>query len=195
MANLQVTSEDQIQRLNNIFSKVQQLQELGLKTITESPSAKSWSIVEVIQHLNIAYAIYRPKLIAYLKEAADSESGASGFKVRPWQKMMINMQRPKGNVRKWKMKTLKRFEPVLDTSTLDEDVTKEIFAHFFEAHQHLKRCILDSRSKNVHQRTITSAIGPVVKFYLPEAFEFLICHLERHMVQIDLILEQQAVST
>ncbi len=195
MASLQVTSEDQIQRLNNVFSKVQQLQELDLKALKEPPSDKSWSIIEVIQHLNIAYAIYRPKLIAYLKEAEDNERGASGFKVRPWQKMMITMQRPKGSVRKWKMKTLKRFEPVLDTTTLNEYRTKEIFTRFFEAHQHLKRCILDSRSKNIHQRTITSAIGPVVKFYLPEAFEFLICHLERHMVQIDVILEQQAVST
>lgn len=31
---------------------------------------------------------------------------------------------------------------------------------------------------------INSALGPIVKFYLPEAFEFLIGHDERHLVQI-----------
>ncbi len=190
MATLTVTSEDQIQRLNRILHKVEQLQELGTKTLTTPANAKSWSIIEVVKHLNIAYDIYRPKIDAYLNQASDTQEDPAGFRVRAWQKIIINMQRPKGDVRKWKMKTLKRFEPLLDIQALDDNMIKEIFATFFEAHLHLKTGILESRAKNVRQQTITSAIGPAVKFYLPEAFEFLLCHLERHMVQIKEILDK-----
>ncbi len=189
MASLTVTSEDQIQRLNIILSKVERLQELSFKALTKPPSAKSWSIIEVVQHLNISYGIYRPKFDDYLNQAPRTEEEATGFKVRAWQKMMVNMQRPRGDVRKWKMKTLKRFEPLLDIQTLDDKMVKDIFATFFESHLHFKKCILDSRGKDARQRTITSAIGPAVKFYLPEAFEFLLSHLERHMVQIKEILD------
>ena len=99
------------------------------------------------------------------------------------------MQRPKNGKRKWKMKTLKRFEPVLEVSTLDQDKVNAIFEDFLSLHVHLKDAILQSRGKDVRGIKITSAIGPIVNFYLPEAFEFLLCHLERHMVQIDGVLD------
>ena len=110
------------------------------------------------------------------------------FKARTWQKIVIAGQRPKNGKRKWKMKTLKRFEPLLDKETLTQEKIDAVFETFFTRQTHLKEAILKSRNKDVTQVKIPSAIGPIVNFYLPECFEFLLCHLERHMLQIDEIL-------
>ncbi|MGX1927924.1 DinB family protein [Flagellimonas sp. 2504JD4-2] len=188
MASLLVTSENQIQRLNHIVNKVKELQTLDVSQLTTPPHSKSWNVVEVLEHLNIAYGIYMPKLDEAFTKLPSVDSGSSEFKARTWQKIVIAGQRPKNGVRKWKMKTLKRFEPLLDKQSLTQEKMDAVFETFFMRHAHLKEAILKSRNKDVSKTKITSAIGPIVNFYLPECFEFLLCHLERHMVQIDEIL-------
>ncbi|AWX44424.1 hypothetical protein HME9304_01425 [Flagellimonas maritima] len=188
MAALVLTSENQIQRLNHILNTVKKHQTLDLTTLKTPPNPQAWNIVEVIAHLNIAYGKYVEKINDALAKSADIEKESEGFKARRWQKFVFEGQRPKNGVRKMKMKTMKRFEPLLDKTELTEEKIDEVFDEFFDLHNHFKQSILKSRNKDVTKIKITSAIGPIVKFYLPEAFEFLLCHLERHMVQIDEIL-------
>ncbi|TMU55168.1 DinB family protein [Flagellimonas algicola] len=188
MASLLITSENQIQRLNHIINKVKELQELETAQLTSPPHAKSWNVVEVIEHLNIAYGIYMPKLDEAFSKMPSLDAAPNEFKARTWQKIVIAGQRPKNGKRKWKMKTLKRFEPLLDKETLTQEKIDAVFENFFTRHAHLKEAILKSRNKDVKEVKITSAVGPIVNFYLPECFEFLLCHMERHMVQIDEIL-------
>ncbi|MDC6365224.1 MULTISPECIES: hypothetical protein [Flavobacteriaceae] len=183
-----VTAENQIQRLNGILGKVEKLQQLPLSQLTIPAHERSWCIVEVLEHLNIAYQLYVDKIDHALGHLPSTNSDSSEFKVRAWQRMVIEMQRPKNGERKWKIKTMKRFEPLLDTKNLDEEQVNAIFLNFYALYGHLKDAIIQSRGKDVKEIKITSAIGPIVKFYLPESFEFLLCHLERHMVQIEEIL-------
>ena len=188
MAKLYITPENQIQRLNGVFLKVQELQNLPFTQLTTPLDPKSWSVLEVIEHLNKSYLLYYNKLEAALQNLPDTENDPSEFKARAWQKIVIEAQRPKNGVIKWKLKTLKRFEPLLDLSELDQGDANKVFEDFNKLHQHLKTCILKSRNKELKKTKITSAIGPIVLFYLPECYEFLICHIERHMVQIEGIL-------
>ncbi|MCL6266514.1 DinB family protein [Flagellimonas myxillae] len=187
MASLLITSENQIQRLNHMVSKVKELQALDVAELTSPPHSKSWNVVEVIEHLNIAYGIYMPKLDEVFSKIPALDAAPNEFKARTWQKIVIAGQRPKNGKRKWKMKTLKRFEPLLDNPLAQEKIDA-VFETFFTRHAHLKEAILKSRNKDVTQVKMNSAIGPIVNFYLPECFEFLLCHLERHMVQIEEIL-------
>lgn len=195
MAKLFLTPENQIQRLNIVLNNVKSLQELDTDVLTTVSVPDTWSIIEVLAHLNIAYAPYRNKFDEVIPKMTDSNEEQKPFRARPWQKMIIEMQRPKGTRRKWKMKTMKRFEPLLDRKNMGKEKVEEIFREFFELHGHLKDSILKSRNKDISKIKITSGISPIVKFYLPESFEFLLCHLERHMVQIDEILNQQKVLT
>ncbi|MCK0161289.1 hypothetical protein [Allomuricauda sp. F6463D] len=194
MAKLILSPENQIQRLNIILNKVASLQELDKKLLTCSADSKSWSIIEVIAHLNIAYGPYHIKYDEEFPKMPDLKKERKTFQAKTWQKMIIEMQRPKGTKRKWKMKTLKRFEPLLDNENLEKKKIDQIFQQFFELHGHLKEAILKSRTKDISKIRINSGIGPIVKFYLPESFEFLLCHLERHMVQIDEVLKKSDFS-
>jgi len=189
MASLILTPENQIQRLNAIVAKVKTLNELSLDQLTTPSKPKSWSIVEIIEHLNIAYGLYTDRIDALLHQLPQLMDGYGTFKARRWQRFVIDGTRPKGKQRKWKIKTLKKFEPLLDIKTLKRKEVIDIFQRFEDLHLHLKNIILQSRNKDVRGAKIDSAIGPIVKFYLPECFEFLLAHLERHMLQIDLIVE------
>ncbi|TAI47686.1 DinB family protein [Flagellimonas allohymeniacidonis] len=189
MASLILTPENQIQRLNGILNRVQSLRELDIAHLTTAPRPKSWSVVEVLEHLNMAYRIYLPKIDDTLSQSPDLNKESEGFKARGWQKFVIEGQRPKNGKRKWKMKTLKRFTPIFDSADLTQEKMDSVFGQFLELHHHLKQSILASRTKDVSKVTFSSAVGSIVRFYLPEAFEFLLCHMERHMVQIDEIFE------
>ena len=190
MAKLILTPENQIQRLNTVFNTVENLKGLPFAKLTQRVNPKAWSILEVVLHLNIAYGHYHKKFDEILPNLPSIDDEQTKFKCRAWQKFVIEGQRPKNNIRKWKMKTLKRFEPIIDVEKLNDKGVKEVFDSFFELYGHLKKSILTSRGKNVKKVKFASAIGPMVNFYLPESFEFLLCHLERHMVQISEILDE-----
>ncbi|MDT0606394.1 hypothetical protein [Croceitalea rosinachiae] len=187
MANLLLTPENQIQRLNLILSKVENLQKLPLNHLIDAPY-KSWNTLEVLEHLSIAFSFYDSKIEHALNELKGEASEPWSFKARWWQKFVIEGQRPKNGKRPFKIKTLKRFEPLLQKEQLTSESTKIIFNRFLTSYDSLKSNVLKSRNRHMKHKTFNSAIGPIVSFYLPEAFEFLICHAERHMVQIDKIL-------
>ncbi len=189
MASLIVTPEHQIQRLNVALTKVNELSALDTAQLIKAPNTKAWSALEIIEHLNIAYQLYVAKIDTALAHLPSVENTDTTFKVRWWQRFVIEGTRPKRNKRKMKMKTLKRFEPILATNQLDRAAIAEVFSRFEQLHQHFKNAILESRSKNTSKLKISSAIGPIVSFYLPECFEFLLAHIERHMLQIEEALQ------
>ncbi|MEM6542134.1 MAG: hypothetical protein AAF634_13305 [Bacteroidota bacterium] len=192
MAKLLVTPEHQIQRLNHILNTVSALRKMPAATLTRAPHSKSWNVLEVLEHLSISLYLYTSKLKQAFSELPESDSGSWSCKVRPWQRFVIEGQRPKGKKRPFKIKTLKRFEPLLTSEDLEHGDT--IFERFLTSYRHLKQQIVSSRTRQMKHSPFSSAIGPIVKFYLPEAFEFLLCHAERHMVQIEEILDAQGVS-
>ena len=188
MASLYVTPENQIQRLNGMLHQMKSWQQLDNANLISQPNPESWSLIEVVEHLNKAYTLYVDKVDTAIANCPDIQGPPKPFKARAWQKFVIEGQRPKNGKRPWKMKTLKRFQPLLDIKTLTKEDIKTIFERFFELHEHLKISILSARVKQVKAHKFSSAIGPIVNFYLPEGFEFLLCHMERHYVQIEGIL-------
>ena len=189
MSTLKLVAEDQIQRVNQLVNAVREFQELPMETLMQKPDSKSWCILEVLEHMSIAYENYRPRIEKLLRELPDAPTQQTTFKAHTFSKLFIHMIKPKGTKRKWKLKTMKKFEPGYYHPTLKQPEITKLFERFYDNKAHLKQAIIDSRSKKVDHRRIASAIGPLVKFYLPEAYEFIICHAERHVVQIREIQE------
>lgn len=187
MAKSLYTPENQIQRLNQLLNFVEGLKDLNLTQLQKRPTEKSWNILEVLEHLNIAFSLYTKKISVALDSLKDTNGDPWEYPPGFWNRFVIEGQRPKGTKRPFKMKTLKKFEPLLPENLTREDVD-QIFERFEASYNQLKESILASRTMVIAHRKISSAIGPIVKFHLPEAFEFLICHAERHKIQIDEIL-------
>ena len=187
MAQLVLTPENQIQRLNALLNYAVSLKELTLSQLTYQPSSKSWNVLQVLEHLSIAYSLYHDKIKDALTASSNAESSVWQYQPGFWNRFVIQGQRPKNGKRPFKMKTLKKFEPTPSNAIEQMDVVT-VFKNFFDAHESLKESILASRTQQMDHKKFSSAIGPIVQFHLPEAFEFLICHAERHQVQIEGIL-------
>lgn len=189
MATIKINAEDQIRRLNLINTAVENFQELPFTILNRKPNAKQWSIIEVVGHMNQAYEDYRQKIDHAIQTFPKKANEISEtYTANGMGKMAINMIRPKNGQRKWKMKTMKKFEPDAVLSKASKAEIEATFQHFFEIQQHLKTAILASRELDVKKHKITSAIGPIVRFYLPDCFEFIISHEERHVLQIQELL-------
>ena len=52
--------------------------------------------------------------------------------------------------------------------------------------------IKDARFKNLKGIKIPTALGEKMKFYIPECFEFILAHENRHLVQIKTILNKRS---
>lgn len=190
MAKLLLTPENQIQRLNQLLNFVVSLIDSELPELTQRPNDKSWNVLEVLEHLSIAYSMYETKIKKALQEVPDSEGTVWEYQPGFWNRFVIEGQRPKGTKRPFKIKTLKKFEPLLSENITLQGVDA-VFERFQKAYGQLKQSILESRTKRMTHKRFSSAIGPIISFHLPEAFEFLICHAERHKVQIEEILASQ----
>lgn len=196
MINRTVTAENQIQRTNHIIQIVENLQNLDFATLTKRPNPNHWSIIEVIGHMNSAYFLYESRIDQKLQELPSTDETVDQFKAGRKSAFFIKSITPQGTTRPMKMKTMKRFEPVFAVEELNAEKIEAIFKTFYNYKKHLKKSIQTARSKKVKHSKINSALGPIVKFYLPEAFEFLIGHDERHLVQIEEIkaeIAQEAV--
>lgn len=184
MINRTVMAEDQIQRTNQIIQAVEKLQQLDFETLIKRPNPAHWSIIEIIGHMNSAYYLYESRLNQKLQELPTANETDDQFKVGRKSAFCIKAITPQGTKRPMKMKTMKKFEPVFMVEELDAEKVAGVFDTFYGYKKHLKEAIQTARTKNVKHSKINSALGPIVKFYLPEAFEFLIGHDERHIVQI-----------
>lgn len=192
MAKLFLSAEDQIQRLNRLVSEMEKLESMESELLLEPPGEGEWCVVEIVSHMNQAYRLYEDRIDKLLAELPErkGEEGDDQFRGRGMAKMAIRSIRPVNGERKRRMKTMKRFEPAMKMESISNDKLSETFALFYRYQDHLKESIKKSRSKDVRKKRLNSAIGPIVRFYLPEAFDFLISHEERHLLQAQEVIAQ-----
>lgn len=180
-----IIAEEQIKRINELIKKIERIKDLPLDILQAKPTPKAWSVLEIIDHLNVSYTLYLDRINSLLPQLPDRSEATSEFQAGWINRQVINSLKPKGKKRKFKMKTMARFNPTNAQSDHSEAAANAIFADFYLKYDHLKSAIKTCRYKDCNSKKIESAIGPVVRFYLPEAFEFLLVHSERHWLQIE----------
>ena len=74
---------------------------------------------------------------------------------------------------------------------LDKEQT---LAEFNELHQKMLEQLETARNYDLNRIKIPSAIGPILKFRLGDAFRFVIAHAQRHVVQLKRIHQNLPVA-
>ena len=74
------------------------------------------------------------------------------------------------------MKTFRKFEP-------KETNIEKVFERFIDDQDKLIKWLELSKTVDINKSKITSAIGPIIRFKLGDAFRFLIGHNQRHIIQ------------
>ncbi len=189
MARVSISAENQIERLNRIASRLKEIETLSPKELVKQPTENKWSIAEVIEHMYIAYTLYTDKLNNAIAQSDTNNESWTELKAGRWVSLLLKNFRPKNGVIKMKMKTQKIFEPKRLPSNQSAETLGEVFKDMYKSIDHLKECAIQSRTKNCSRVKFSSAIGPVIRFNVPEAIEFILRHNERHMFQVELMLD------
>lgn len=178
-----IKPKEQLKRIEILFQYLNKIKEVESGLLSKRPRAKAWAPAEVIKHMTIAHKVYEPKIQRALK-SNKSLGEATGLKCSSIPSYLIKRFPPKGeqNEIKFKMKTFKRFKPTLNLKSSDPN---EVIREFSNCLSTLKNWIIDYSEDKTPLIKFNSAIGPLVRFNIPEACEFILCHNERHFQQIE----------
>lgn len=182
---MKTSAQEQVQRLNKIVNAVESYASFPPKKLSTKPGPDQWSLMEIVEHLNLSYALYRPRIDELLSQLPDLSEPVEQFTSGGIKGWLIDSYQPKNGKRSFKMKTFSNLEPTVALDQLDEKKQKETFDTFFDHMDHLKQTILASRTKNWKKGKMDSAVGSMLRFRLPEAVEFNLNHMDRHLIQME----------
>lgn len=179
---MKFNSEDLLSQLIKQTSENQQFVE-SLKSLSDDQLNKrinenSWSILEVVQHLNLYANFYHQEienkmLQSNLKAAKSFTSGILG-------NYFAQSILPKDKLNK--MKTPKAMNPIF--TNLD----RKIIDVFLLNQNQLLKLLETAKSKNLSKIKTNISLTPIIKIRLGDTFRFVVNHNLRHIKQIDRIL-------
>ncbi len=163
-------TEEIIQIVNEQFMPLEE------SALNEKPAEDKWSVLECLDHLNIACRHYVSEIGKKI-EIHRNKRPVETWKPGLFGDYIIAGQKPKpdGTIPQ-KMKTLKIFRPA---SGLGKDVVEQ----FLTFQDQLLELLEESRSRNLNKIRVKSALGNLVVFRLGNAFRFVIAHNQRHILQ------------
>ncbi|NQZ74892.1 MAG: DinB family protein [Ekhidna sp.] len=160
--------------------------EIGRKSssvLNWKENSKKWSVLEVLDHLTKVYELYEPNFKSVIEQSPESNGESSPMQRTLLGRLSIYSQKPKGQKVRFKMNTFSFFQPE------NHDKLEDAIQTYLDKKEYFNELIKSARKKNLAGRKIPTALGEKVKFYIPECFQFLLAHEDRHLVQIQNILK------
>ena len=159
--------------------RTEELMLLPLEQLATAPGPKRWSVLQVVEHLNILGGHYHHRLRAVYATGTGFRR-TDTFRSGPWgERLTRTMQPREGGRIPWRMRTLGRFEP--EPASGSSNALTQFTAMLVD----LDRMLVLSRSTGLDGPRITSTLGPLFRFKPGDAFRFTIAHNERHFLQIE----------
>lgn len=165
--------KDIIEQVNYSIDSVEDIEHLNL------PEAdKKWSMLQCVAHMSLSVEPYVKNIGNAMpintKTAGDYEYN-SHWKGDWFTKLIA----PDANaIIKNRMRTMKSMEP---QELLNKKAT---LAEFNEKHQALLALLEAARQYDLNKIKVPTALGPMVKLRLGDAFRFIIAHAQRHVLQL-----------
>lgn len=146
--------------------------DLATEELNHKENKDRWSALECIEHLNRYSRYYNPaikKAVAHTSILATSEFSSTWMGGK-----FIDMMRPEN---KKKQKTFARMNPA--GSNLSKDILHEFVTH----QQELLALLNEVQSKDLNKGKVAIEFFKLLSFNLGDAFQFVIVHEQRHMLQ------------
>jgi hypothetical protein len=179
--------EKLIADVQTVSSTVKQIAAEHSELLEKQPSPTRWSIKNCIEHLNLTAAIYVPRMEARIKQALDKKQApANLFKPGFIGKQAVTGMLPneQGAIPK-PMKTFKMFDPYRQPKA-----DANYLQNFATYQQQLVDLLTKAKNVDINKNRVNSAIGPIVRFKLGDAFRFVIAHELRHLQQMKNTLDE-----
>lgn len=167
--------------LRRQLQRCSQLRELPLEVLHQRPTPERWSVMEVIDHMNLSSGHYVNILQTLYADENNRLRFRTSFIPGRWGDYFAKAMEPRPNGEiSWRMRTMSRFTPTPNRVTLWQALDT------FEAMcQSFIGLLERARTRGLEGEKVTSTLGPVLRLKVGDAFRFPIAHQTRHWLQID----------
>ena len=171
---------DLINRTENCLTEAEKLYVRSNEELNYKSSPHTWSILECIEHLNMYGDFYLPEIEEKMAKnnAYPSIYFTSGLLGNFFAKSMLPKEKPN------KMKTFKDKNPngfSLDIKSLDR---------FLSQQKKLSELLHSAGEVNLSKTKTAISISNFIKLRLGDTFRVVVYHNQRHLVQVNKVLEQ-----
>ncbi|GAB2689516.1 DinB family protein [Mucilaginibacter koreensis] len=165
------------------LTEAKQLQLLPLEVLAHKADNSSWSILQVIEHLNTYNSYYLPLITNAFLKHPDAGTTSTHFTSSWLGNYFVKLMQPdaNGQVTK-KMKAAPQHQPG------QEPDTKTIINNFISGQQQLLIILETSHQYPLERIKIPISIFKLIKLNLGDVMRFLVTHQQRHFVQINDII-------
>ena len=175
------SQEQYIQQLTQSITAINQqiayFQTLDEPTLRYRPRPVTWSILDCVEHLNLFYADYFPRIEKVVRSTRLSTS--SDYRPGFFGKRMIKAMLPHREERKGKIKTFKKMVP-----HTDQQSPYVVFNTFLDYQKQLQEWIARPEL-DWNRPRVASALGPILQFRLGDCFRLMVAHSQRHILQAE----------
>jgi DinB superfamily len=185
-------SEDLINQLQTdvkqIIAAASHLQTADPVKLNYCPEEGSWSVAQVLEHLNAYNRYYLPVIEKSMIHISKDTSAwfVPGF----WGNYFTKMMMPKNVYEiKSKMKASRSYAPSKGLNV------EAVFREFIQHQNKLLQLLDVARRRNLNTIHIPISISKLVRLKLGDIFRFLIAHEQRHMIQARNAIKAVGVST
>lgn len=148
------------------------------------PNPKSWSILQIFAHLNASSNYYQNGIIKKINEHSDTKPTetfvSSPLGRATWQQVKLGKLR---NIKR-RIKSARVFNPLYFAVELNQ----EEVANFLKNIQQLKDLLKSAEQVNLRKIKLPMAVSKFVNLRLGDALIFHVYHIDRHIEQINKIL-------
>ena len=147
------------------------------------PDARSWSIAECLEHLNLYADFYHPVISEKMEEAGPDNASytfKSGMAGNYFAKSML--PRPK----MMKMNTPR------DKNPANTGLPDQVVQRFLDHQKEMLRLLGIARKRNLNKIKVPLSLSKWIRFKLGDTFRFVINHNQRHIVQAIGVLDKNS---
>lgn len=151
-------------------------------TLLQQPKPGSWSVAQVLEHLNSYGKYYLP---AIQKVLLNNTSAARETFTPGWLgNYFTNLMKPGSQGIKNKMRAPKDHVPIAALNV------KEVMSVFLQQQQHMLQLLEQAKTANIEQLRVPISLAKFIRLKLGDTFGFLIAHQQRHFVQVENVLRE-----
>jgi hypothetical protein len=164
----------------SIKKEISRISSHDMEKLQWKSDVKSWSVLEILNHLSLVYELYAYNLERTIQAAPQSSKQSHSIKYSLLGRLSIFSQRPKSEKRLMKMKTFDFFQP--DYKSCENH---EVIKRYLANKEIFEKLLIDASTRDLVGLKVPTALGQKVRFYVSECFEFILAHEQRHLVQIN----------
>lgn len=181
-----ITSEKLIQnliektRIN--INKAEKFNSYSNEKLNWRVEENSWSILECFKHLNLYGDFYIPEIKKAIESSKTQDKG--NFKSGMLGNYFANSMLPKEKLNK--MKTFN------DKNPIGNKLDKKTIENFILQQKKILNLLNKSREINLNKTKTAISISKLIKLKIGDTFRVVVYHNERHLVQAQKILDENA---